>query len=120
MRQVNFLIIFAVCLAVVLFSLQNTQPTTIKIVQGIEVKAPLAIELLLAMWFGAVIAWVFSIWVRLQQQLISFRINRQLRSKDQQIEELEKNVEHYKVELEEKQLPALSPSEALKEEAMAE
>ena len=60
MRQINFLIIFAVCLAVVLFSLQNTQPTTVKIVQGIEVQAPLAIELLLAMWFGAVIAWVIQ------------------------------------------------------------
>ncbi len=120
MRQINFLIIFAVCLAVGLFSLQNTQPTTIQIVQGIEVKAPLAIELLLAMWFGAVIAWVFSIWARLQQQFVSFRANRKLRSKDQRIEELEKNVEDYKVELEEKQLPALSPSESLTEGTLAE
>ena len=45
---------------------------------------------------------LFSIWVRLQRQLVSFGFNRKLRSKDQQIEELEKNVEHYKVELEEK------------------
>ncbi|NEQ65459.1 MAG: LapA family protein [Symploca sp. SIO1B1] len=120
MRQINFLIIFVVCLAVGIFSLQNTQATTVQIVQGIEVEAPLAIELLIAMWFGAVIAWVFSIWVRLQQQLVAFGFNRKLRTKDKQIEELEKDVEHYKVELEDQQLPALSPSQAITEGTLVE
>ncbi|NET55886.1 MAG: LapA family protein [Symploca sp. SIO2E6] len=120
MRHINFLIIFATCLAVGLFSLQNTQSTTIQIVQGVQFKAPLAIELLLAMLFGVVIAWVFNIWVRLQQQLVSLGFNLKLRSKDKKIKALEKDVEHYKVEIEEKQLPALSPSQPVTEGTLVE
>ncbi|NEP56161.1 MAG: LapA family protein [Symploca sp. SIO2G7] len=120
MRQINFLIIFVVCLAVGIFSLQNTQSATVQIVRGVKIEAPLAIELLIAAWFGAVFAWMFSVWVRLQHQLVAFWFNRKLRSKDKQIEELEKDVEHYKVGSEEKQLPALSASKPVTEETLIE
>jgi uncharacterized integral membrane protein len=118
MRQINFLIIFAVCLALVLFSLENTEPTAIRILEGVQVQAPLSIELILAMGIGATLAWIFSVWTRLQQQLESRRAMRQIRSKEEQIEKLEQDVERYKAEIEE-QLPALSASRPLTQGTLA-
>jgi uncharacterized integral membrane protein len=103
MRQINFVIIFAVCLALVLFSLENTEPVAIQVVNGVQVQAPLSIELILAMGIGAVLAWIFSVWTRLQRQIESRQDLRKLRSKDERIEDLEQNIEQYKAELEEKQ-----------------
>ncbi|MEW5860620.1 MAG: LapA family protein [Cyanobacteriota bacterium] len=103
MRQINFLLIFTVLLALVLFSLENTEPAAIQIVQGVEVQAPLCIELILAMGLGAVLAWIFSIWTRLLRSLESGKQLRQMRAKDARIQELEENIEHYKAEIEEKQ-----------------
>ncbi|HEY9743649.1 MAG TPA: lipopolysaccharide assembly protein LapA domain-containing protein [Coleofasciculaceae cyanobacterium] len=120
MRQINFLIIFAVCLALVLFSLENTEPVVIRIVDGIQVQAPLSIELILAMGLGASLAWIFSIWTRLQQQLASYRAMRQIRSKEERIQKLEQDVERYKAEVEEQQLPVLSASKSLTEGTLVE
>jgi uncharacterized integral membrane protein len=102
MRQINFLLIFTVLLALVLFSLENTEPAAIQIVQGVEVQAPLCIELILAMGLGAVLAWIFSIWTRLVRSLESGKQLRQMRAKDERIQELEENIEHYKAEIEER------------------
>jgi uncharacterized integral membrane protein len=120
MRPINFLMIFAVCLALVLFSLENTEPAAIKIVEGVQLQAPLAIELILAMGLGAILAWFFSVWTRLQHQLESRKAIRQMRSKDERIQELEQDVERYKAEIEEQQLPVLSASKPLAEGALAE
>jgi uncharacterized integral membrane protein len=120
MRQINFLIIFAVCLALVLFSLENTEPTSIQIVEGVQVQAPLAIELILAMGLGATLAWIFSVWARLQQQLASRQTVHQMRSKDERIQELEQNVERFKAEIEEQRLPVLSASKSLTEGVLTE
>lgn len=116
MRPINFLIIFAVCLALVLFSLENTEPVAIHVIKDVQVQAPLAIELILAMGLGAILAWLFSIWTRLQHLLESRQAVRQIRSKEQQIEQLEQDVERYKAELEQIQLPALSASQSMTEE----
>jgi uncharacterized integral membrane protein len=120
MRPINFLMIFALCLALVLFSLENTEPAVVRIVKDVQVQAPLAIELILAMGLGAVLAWLFSIWARLQKQLESRRVIREIRSKEERIEQLEQDVERYKAEIEEKQLPMLSASKSLTEGALAE
>jgi uncharacterized integral membrane protein len=120
MRPINFLMIFAVCLALVLFSLENTEPAAIKIVEGVQLQAPLAIELILAMGLGAILAWFFSVWTRLQQQLASRKAIRQMRSKDERIQELEQDLERYKAEIEDQQLPVLSASKPLAEGALAE
>lgn len=120
MRQINFLIIFVMCLALVLFSLENTEPVAIRIGQDVQVQAPLAIELILAMGLGAVLAWVFSVWARLQQELESRATRRQIRSKEERIGELEQDLERYKAEVEERQLPVLSASGALKDGVLAE
>ncbi len=120
MRQINFLIIFAACLALVLFSLENSEPVAIRILQDVQVQAPLSIELILAMGFGAVLAWIFSIWTRLQRQLESRKAVRQIRSKEEEIQKLEQTVERYKVEIAQQQLPALSASKPLTEGALVE
>ena len=117
MRQINFLIIFALCLVLALFSLENTTPVTIQVVGGVQVEAPLAIELICAMGLGGVIAWMFSIWARLLGYLSSRRVVGQIQTKEQRIQELQQDVERYKVELEEQQLPALSAADSVKEGA---
>lgn len=120
MRQLNFLIIFATCLALVLFSLQNTEPVAIQIVEGIKFQAPLSIELILAMGLGAILAWVFNIWSRLLRYMDSREALREVRSKEERIQQLEQDVERYKAEVEEQQLPALSASQSVTEGALAE
>lgn len=105
MRQINFVIIFVICLALVLFGIENTEPAVIHIVEGVELQAPLSVELLLAMGIGATLAWVFSVWTQIQRMLES---GKEIRQRDVRIEELEQDVQRYKVELEEQQrlLPA--------------
>lgn len=67
MKALNFSLIFLLCLALVLFSLENSQPTAIAIVRGVEVEAPLAVELIFAMGIGAVLVWLFALLSKLQR-----------------------------------------------------
>jgi len=103
MRILNFVVIFASGLALVLFSIENTKLTTIQIVPGYEVQAPLAIELILAMGIGATLAWLYSIWSRLARQIATFGQKRELKKKEKEVEKKEQEVENYKVQLEEQQ-----------------
>jgi uncharacterized integral membrane protein len=105
MRQINFTVIFVVCLALVLFGIENTDPATIRLIEGVQLQAPLSVELIVAAGLGAVLAWVFSVWTQVQRTL---EVGRELRTRDTRIEELEQDVQRYKVELEEQQrlLPA--------------
>jgi uncharacterized integral membrane protein len=112
MRQVNFSLIFVICLALVLFGIENTQLVGINIIQGVELKAPLAIELILAMGIGAVLAWVFSVWTGLQSTLGTRQI---LGEREEEIEILQADIERYKAELEEQQ--RLLPSATLTTES---
>ncbi len=119
MRQINFLIIFAMGLALVLFSLQNPELATIKVVEGVEVQAPLAVELIIAMGAGAFIAWLFGTWGRLQQMLASRRDARQMQQQDDRIHDLEREVEEYKVQLQQQQhqLPPSAEEQAEADES---
>ncbi|WP_024547166.1 lipopolysaccharide assembly protein LapA domain-containing protein [Picosynechococcus sp. NKBG15041c] len=92
MRQLNFLLFFALCLALALFSIENTQPVAINIIPGIQAEAPLSIELLLAVGTGAILAWIFSLWDQLQRQIESWKAQRELKLQSQKIEELEKTL----------------------------
>jgi len=104
MRQINFVVIFVISLALVLFGIENTDPTVIHIVQGVDLEAPLCIELIVAMGVGAVLAWVFSVWVQVQGYLGS---GKQIEQRELRIQELERDVERYRVELEQQpMLPA--------------
>jgi uncharacterized integral membrane protein len=105
MRQINFVIIFVICLALVLFGIENTEPVVIRILKDVQVQAPLSVELLLATGIGAAFAWVFSVWTQVQRVLES---GKQIQQRDIRIEELERDIQRYKVQLEEQQhlLPA--------------
>jgi uncharacterized integral membrane protein len=119
MRQVNFVIIFVICLALVLFGIENTEPTVIKVVQGIQWEAPLSIELILAMGIGATMAWVFSVWTQVQKVL---ETRKEIGTRDTRIQALEQDVERYKAELHNQQplLPAATAeSEATDAEVYA-
>ena len=112
MRAINFLIIFLFCVALVLFSLENTDPATIKFVKGIDIQAPLCVELIGAMGLGAVLAWIFSMLNRLQQFLESRKTTREIRLRENRIQALEKDLEQYKAELQEQQQALSSATEA--------
>ena len=107
MRQLNFVLIFVICLALVLFGIENTELVGIKIIEGVELKAPLSIELILAMGIGAGLAWVVSVWVQVQSTLSTKEV---VEGQEEQIEELQADIERYKAELEEQQrlLPSIS------------
>ena len=109
MRQINFVVIFVICLALVLFGIENTESVPIKIVKDIELRAPLSIELILAMGVGAVLAWVFSVWTRVQRLV---EMGKEVRVRDTRIQELEENVERYKAEIDQQRLlPAAKAEE---------
>jgi uncharacterized integral membrane protein len=107
MRQVNFVIIFVICLALVLFGIENTASTPIQIVGGVQFQAPLSVELILAMGIGAVLAWVFSVWTQLQRMV---ETGSEVRVRETRIQTLEQDIERYKAEIQEQQrlLPAAS------------
>lgn len=111
MRVLNFFFIFLICLALVLFSIENTEPTTIQIIKGFQIKAPLSVELIMATGLGAILAWLFSLWSRMQRMIVSRTETRQVREKEQQIQALEQDIERYKAEVEAKQ-PLLESGES--------
>jgi len=62
MKQLNFLLIFSFGLAMVMFTLENTAPTTVHFLPGLSGTLPLAALLLLVGGIGATAAWVFAVW----------------------------------------------------------
>jgi uncharacterized integral membrane protein len=115
MRQINFVVIFVICLALVLFGIENTEPVPIKFVKGLQLQAPLSIELILAMGVGAVLAWVFSVWTRVQRLV---ETGKEVKVRDTRIQELEEDVERYKAEIEQQRLlPAAKATEETTAEA---
>lgn len=110
MRQINFVTIFVICLALVLFGIQNTEPVSIRVIEGLEIQAPLIIELIVATGIGAVLAWIFSVWVQVQRLLES---RQEIRVRDSRIQSLEEDVERYRAVVEEQRL--LPSTEALTE-----
>jgi uncharacterized integral membrane protein len=104
MRQINFVMIFVISLALVLFSIENTTPVTLKLVYGASIHAPLCVVLMVTLGIGAVLAWIFSVWVGVQRMLFT---REEMQTRDSQIESLQEDLERYKAELD-KQQPLLS------------
>lgn len=105
-RQLNFVIIFILGLGLVLFAIQNSEPAAIQILPNLEVKAPVVVEFLLAVGLGAILAWLFSVWTQLQQNLIS---SQKVRQKNMEIRELQSKIENYQEEVQSLKL-ALPPA----------
>jgi lipopolysaccharide assembly protein A len=110
MRQFNFTVIFIFCLALVFFSIQNTEAATVVILPGIQIKIALAVELFIAAGLGATLAWFFSLWTRLQQQVI---LNQKDIQKTSQIQELNSKIEDYQAEIQSLKRSALPPASDL-------
>ncbi len=88
MRQFNFIVIFAICLAVSFFAMQNASFVTVNVAPGMSFEAPLVVELLLAGGLGAGLAWLFSAWSR-AQFVFEFRQQAsEIEDKDNRIAEL--------------------------------
>ncbi|MBW4484123.1 MAG: LapA family protein [Tildeniella torsiva UHER 1998/13D] len=101
MRQINFVVIFVIALALVLFGIENTERVLIHVAPGMDIEAPLCVELIIAMGIGAVFAWVFSVWAQVQGYM-SF--GKQVQQREVRIQELEQDVQRYQVKLEEQSL----------------
>ena len=115
MRPISFLFIFVFCLALVLFSLENSQPVTINVFREVKVQAPLCIELIATMGLGAILAWLFSAWSRFLRMLENRKTMRAIKEKETRIQQLQKDLEKYKVETADQ--PLLLPASPEKEDA---
>jgi len=107
MRQVNFVLLFIFCLALVVFSIQNTEMATLQLIPNVKVQAPVSVELVLAMGLGAVLAWLYSVWARLVQTIVSYQ---KVRQKNAEIKKLEQNLQQYQQEIQSLK-PTLPPGE---------
>lgn len=98
MRVISLLIIFAFSLALVLFSLENTQPVMVHVAPQVELQAPLCVALFTAMGVGALLALLSGIWFRLLVLLENRKTAQMMREKDLRIQALEKDLQQYKAE----------------------
>lgn len=104
MRQVNFVVIFVISLALVLFGLENTDMATIHVYSDLELTAPLCVELILSAGIGAVLAWVFSVWTGLQRKVQTQAVDEKVQAQEIEIQELRQDVARYKAEVEQQKL----------------
>ncbi|PZV07705.1 MAG: DUF1049 domain-containing protein [Leptolyngbya sp.] len=119
MRQINFVVIFVIALALVLFGIENTEPVIIHIAPGLNVESPLCVELIIAMGIGAVFAWVFNVWAQVQGYM---SVGKQVQQREVRIQKLEQDVQRYQVKLEEQSLllPAAAVDDGEGGEAFAQ
>ena len=96
----DFLIIFVTCLIITLFSLENTQDITLKILPQMEIQVHLAVALVVAMGIGATLAGLYMLWIKLKSNLQFTRQKRQIKKREKEIQELKQNMETREAELE--------------------
>lgn len=106
MRLFNYIVFFLALLGVAFFAMQNASPVVITFAPGVSIESPLVIELLASAGIGAALAWVYSLWMRLQFSLEAREKNRQLQEKEVTISELKEMV--VELEAKVKQLPPVS------------
>jgi hypothetical protein len=96
MRQLNFLLIFSFGLATVMFTLENTAPTTVHFLPGVSTTLPLAAMLLVVGGIGATAAWVFAVWTGVVKkvELVASEGDRQ--AQQVRITELEADIQRYR------------------------
>ncbi|MDJ0532828.1 MAG: lipopolysaccharide assembly protein LapA domain-containing protein [Xenococcaceae cyanobacterium MO_207.B15] len=96
----DFLIIFITCLAIALFSLENTQDVALKILPQLEIEVHLAVALVVAMGIGATLAGLYMLWIKLKNNLALNREKRKIQDREQEIEELKQDMESRQAEIE--------------------
>ena len=96
MRQINFSLIFAFGLITVFFTLENTAPTTVHVLPGVEYTLPLAGLLLLVAGFGAVSAWFFAAWTGMLNNVEQLTKANEYEAQQVRIQELETDLNRYR------------------------
>ena len=96
MRQINFSLIFAFGLITVFFTLENTAPTTVHVLPGVEYTLPLAGLLLLVAGFGAVSAWFFAAWTGMLNNVEQLTKANEFEAQQVRIQELETDLNRYR------------------------
>ncbi len=96
MKQIDFLLMFALVFALAFFALENPEPATVQLLPNLKVSAPIALEAIAAMGVGAVLAWLFSVWTGIQSFWMVRRKDRQIQTLQQQVAELQADMEERK------------------------
>ena len=96
MRQINFGLIFAFGLLMVFFTLENTAPTTVHILPGVNHTLPLAGLLLLVAGIGAISAWFFAAWTGMLNNVEQFSKTSEFEAQQVRIQELETDLNRYR------------------------
>ena len=96
MRQINFGLIFAFGLLMVFFTLENTEPTTVHILPGVNQTLPLAGLLLLVAGIGAISAWFFAAWTGMLNNVEQFSKANEYEAQQVRIQELETDLSRYR------------------------
>jgi uncharacterized integral membrane protein len=96
MKQLNFLLIFSFGLAMVMFTLENTAPTTVNFLPGLKATMPLAALLLVVGGVGATAAWVFAVWTGVVRKVEALRNQSEYQAQQVRIQELENDLQRYR------------------------
>ena len=96
MKQLNFVLIFSFGLAMVMFTLENTAPTTVTFLPGLTATLPLAAMLLVVGGIGATAAWVFAVWTGVVKRVESQINPSEMDAQQVRIRELEEDVQRYR------------------------
>ena len=96
MRQINFGLIFGFGLLTVFFTLENTAPTTVHALPGMNYTLPLAGLLLLVAGVGAVSAWFFAAWTGMLNNVERITQASEFEAQQVRIQELETDLNRYR------------------------
>ena len=96
MRQINFGLIFGFGLITVFFTLENTAPTTVHVLPGMNYTLPLAGLLLLVAGVGAVSAWFFAAWTVMLNNVERITQVSEFEAQQVRIQELETDLNRYR------------------------
>jgi TRAP-type C4-dicarboxylate transport system permease small subunit len=95
-RQLNFLLIFSFGLAMVMFTLENTTPTTVRLLPGLSFTFPLAALLLLVGGLGATAAWIYAVWSGVVRKVETLQNDGEQEAQRVRIEELKNDLQRYR------------------------
>ena len=99
MRQLNFLLIFSFGLATVMFSRENTAPTTVRFLPGVTATLPLAALLLVVGGIGATAAWIYAVWSGVVKKVEGLQSQEDLEAQQVRIRDLENDLQRTRASL---------------------
>ena len=99
MRQLNFLLIFSFGLAMVMFTLENTAPTTVRFLPGVTATLPLAALLLVVGGLGATAAWIYAVWSGVVKKVEGLQSQEDLEAQQVRIRDLENDLQRTRASL---------------------